>query len=226
VDACDGCAKRVCSHPRSEDMNGTTACESCGYGLCAACFKTCETCDEEFCADCVKQTVTATCEGRAWENLTSLATSYLISLVPCDSITRVSKCVSMTWRALSARPYVEANAGAEVEARSCAGTTAPIRRHGRGVFENRHSTDVESPPPPPPPPWGYLRTSTRPTLNLLLFLLLRAGPTLNLLLLLHFLLPSGVAENKRSIDVESPHPPPCVCMSIPHPEGKCCSDLG
>jgi len=34
----------------------------------------------------------------------------------------------------------------------------------------------------------------------------------------------GVIENKHSTDVESPPPPPRVCMSI-HPEGKSCSDL-
>jgi len=33
---------------------------------------------------------------------------------------------------------------------------------GRGVIENKHSTDVES---PPPPLGDLLRTSTRPTLN-------------------------------------------------------------
>jgi len=51
-----------------------------------------------------------------------------------------------------------------------------FNRTGRGVIENKHSTDVESSPPlpPPPPPRGLLRTSTRPTLNLLL-LLLRAS---------------------------------------------------
>jgi hypothetical protein len=42
-----------------------------------------------------------------------------------------------------------------------------------GVMENKHSTEVESPPPPPRvyiSIGGVLRTSSRPTLNLLLLL--------------------------------------------------------
>ena len=48
--------------------------------------------------------------------------------------------------------------------------------HGRGATENKHSTDVEPPPPPPRVcmSGGVLKTSTRPTLNLL-HLLLRAS---------------------------------------------------
>ena len=47
---------------------------------------------------------------------------------------------------------------------------------------------------------GLSRTRTRPTLNLL-----------------HLL--RGVIENKHSTDIESPPPPPCVCISI-HPTLK------
>jgi len=44
---------------------------------------------------------------------------------------------------------------------------------GRGVIENKHWTDVESPPPPPHVCMsigGLLRTRTRLTMNLLLLL--------------------------------------------------------
>jgi hypothetical protein len=53
-----------------------------------------------------------------------------------------------------------------------AGIGPEPRAPGRGGIENKHSTNVESPPPPPRVcmSGGLLRTSTRPTMNLLLLL--------------------------------------------------------
>ena len=69
---------------------------------------------------------------------------------------------------------------------------------------------------------GSLSTSTRPTLNLLFFLL-RFLHLLLLLLLL--LLLRGGFEDKHSTDVQSPSPHPRFCTSI-QTQGKPCSDLG
>jgi hypothetical protein len=53
---------------------------------------------------------------------------------------------------------------------------------------------------------GVLRTLTRPTLHVLLLL-------------------RGSYEDEQSTDVESPAPPPLVCMRI-QSEGRSCSDIG
>jgi hypothetical protein len=58
--------------------------------------------------------------------------------------------------------------------RETAWQTLTLRWQGRGGIENEHSTDVESLPPPPCVCMSgrSLRTSTRPTMNVLILLLL------------------------------------------------------
>jgi len=90
-----------------------------------------------------------------------------------------------------------------------------LARSGRGVFEDKHSTDGNSPPPHDVVGMseGLLRTITRPTLNLLLCI----GPPA--------LTDRGVIVNKHSAEFQYPPPPSRVGMST-HPEGESCCDIG
>jgi hypothetical protein len=99
----------------------------------------------------------------------------------------------MTWRALSISPYL----GEFMLSRykEVAETVLRLHEAGGGV-ENKHYTDVGPPPlllPPPLPP---------PPLLLLRFL-------------------QGLFENNYRTEVESPPPPPRVCVSL-HPEETPC----
>jgi len=123
-----------------------------------------------------------------------------------------SSCAATPWHGGaegSGSFYCSAEQRAAVDAR--------VFSPGRGVVQNKHSTDVESPPAspprgviekehstdvesPPPLPRGVIENEHSTDVE--------SPPSP----------PRGIIENKHLIDVESP-PPLCICISI-HNQGK------